>query len=367
MFNNKVIEEIFNNHSKEIEGSVNKQYNIGDDIIIYVHQENSRIIMSALNEKTERQLYLMAAKYKDLVERFKDVGVLSTDKYYLHIDLINRDEVSKVVPKVIEKEISNKYNAVSEIDMTPIETKYKLIYTYGNSKDTLEGEFDDKELLDMYIEVGKENGLKVISLEEKKVPKLVSRIYGYCRVSSKSQIDNNSLEQQGMEILQKYPDANLFREQCTGMTIERPIFNKMVSKVSKGDILVVTKLDRLARNTKEGIEIIEELFKRGIAVHVLNIGLLEDTTMGKFFLTTMLAVSEMERNMIIERTQAGKEIARTKDGFKEGRPKKFKKVNLDHALSLLSVNGGNMSYKEVERATGISKSTLIRENNKRKL
>jgi len=56
---------------------------------------------------------------------------------------------------------------------------------------------------------------------------------------------------------------------------------------------------------------------------VLNVGLLENTTMGKFFLTTLLAVAEIERNTIIERTQNSKAIAKTKEGYKEGRPKSY--------------------------------------------
>lgn len=74
---------------------------------------------------------------------------------------------------------------------------------------------------------------------------------------------------------------------------------------------------------------------------------------------------EMERNLIIERTQAGKEIAKQKNGYKEGRPKKFTKEQLDNALSMLIVNGGKYSYKDIERLLCISKSTLIRGNNKR--
>ena len=83
--------------------------------------------------------------------------------------------------------------------------------------------------------------------------------------------------------------------------------------------------------------------------------------MGKFFLTTLLAVAEMERNTIIERTQAGKEIAKQRPDFREGRPKKFSRKQIDHALDLLK----NNSYKQVEQMTGISKSTLLRENKKR--
>ncbi|MBS6042020.1 MAG: recombinase family protein [Clostridium baratii] len=185
-------------------------------------------------------------------------------------------------------------------------------------------------------------------------------VIGYCRVSSKGQIDNNSLEQQEREIIEKYNNVEIYKEQYTGTTMDRPVLNEVLDKLNKGDTLVVSKLDRLARTTKEGITIIEMLFNKGVAVHVLNVGLLENTIMGRFFLTTLLAVAEMERNMIIERTRSGKEIARTKEGYKEGRPKKYSKRQIDNALSMLTVNGGIYSYKEVEELVGISKSTLIR-------
>lgn len=188
-------------------------------------------------------------------------------------------------------------------------------------------------------------------------------IYGYCRVSTKGQLKEGfSLEAQQKEILDKYNNAEIRTEQYTGTTTDRPVFKELVNKLKNGDTLVVCKLDRLARNTIEGIEIVQDLFNEGVAVHVLNVGLLENTSMGKFFLTTLLAVAEMERNTIIERTQTGKAIAKSKEGFREGRPNKYTKKQLDHAMSMLQEN----SYKEVESITGISKSTLIRENNRRK-
>ena len=185
-------------------------------------------------------------------------------------------------------------------------------------------------------------------------------IYGYCRVSSKGQLDNNSLEQQEEEILNKYDNAIIIKEQYTGTTTDRPKFNELINELNKNDILVVTKLDRFARNTEEGIHLIKQLFAKGVSVHVLNVGLLEDTTMGKFFLTTLLAVAEMERNMIIESTQNGKAIAKQKEGFTEGRPKKSTEKQIKYALSLLSVNGGNNSYRQVEELTGINRRTLAR-------
>lgn len=181
-------------------------------------------------------------------------------------------------------------------------------------------------------------------------------VIGYIRVSSKGQIDNNSFEQQEKEIKSKYNNAKIYKEQFTGTTTHRPVLNEIMNNLSNNDILVVSKLDRLARTTLEGIELIQELFSKGVSVHVLNIGLLENTSMGQFFITTMLAVAELERNQIIERTQSGKEIAKLKPDFKEGRPKKYSKEQINLALDLLKEN----SYSAVEKMTGISKSTLIR-------
>ena len=101
----------------------------------------------------------------------------------------------------------------------------------------------------------------------------------------------------------------------------------------------------------------QSLFDKEVSVHVLNVGLLENTTMGKFFLTTLLAVAEMERSMIIERTQAGKAIAKQRDDFREGRPRLYKRKQVDHALDLVE---SGKSYKEVSQICGMSESTLYR-------
>lgn len=181
-------------------------------------------------------------------------------------------------------------------------------------------------------------------------------IYGYTRVSTKKQVDGYGLEVQKNEILLKYPNAIIIDEQYTGTKLDRPIFNDLLNKLDANDILVVSKLDRFARNTVEGIKVVEKLFKKKVAIHILNIGLLEDTPMGRFFLTTMLAVAELERNMIVERTQTGKELAKMRSDYKEGRPRKYTDNDLANAIFLLSFH----SYREVIAMTGISKSTLVR-------
>ena len=175
--------------------------------------------------------------------------------------------------------------------------------------------------------------------------------YGYARVSTK----NQDLEVQLQQLKSENCDI-VCQEKLTAASSDRPELQKVLTSLQSGDTLVVTTLDRLARNTKEGIEIIDDLFKKNVKVHVLNIGLLENTTMGRFFLQTMLAVAEMERNLIIERTQEGKALAKLNPNFREGRPKKFTKQQIDLALELLKTN----SYSQVEKMTGISVSTLKR-------
>jgi DNA invertase Pin-like site-specific DNA recombinase len=188
-------------------------------------------------------------------------------------------------------------------------------------------------------------------------------IYGYARVSTKGQLENNSFEQQTQEILQKFPDATIYREQFTGTTTHRPILDELINKLIQNDMLVVTKLDRLARTTVEGINLVQSFFEKNVSVYVMNIGLLENTTMGDFFIKILLAIAELERNQIIERTQAGKMIAKQDPNFREGRPRIYKDKQIAHALCLLE----GKTYKQVEALTGISKSTLIRAKRARNL
>jgi len=108
---------------------------------------------------------------------------------------------------------------------------------------------------------------------------------------------------------------------------------------------------------------IELLQEKGVKIHILNMGLIEDTPMGRLIITNLLAFAEFERNMIIERTQSGKAIAKTKEGFKEGRPQKFTPTQINMALKLLE----NHSYTEVSAMTNISKATLVRAMQRSKL
>ena len=181
-------------------------------------------------------------------------------------------------------------------------------------------------------------------------------IYGYARVSTAGQAaSGNSLADQQKQ-LTNAGCQEIIVEQYTGSTTHRPAFSQLLEKLQPDDTLVVTKLDRIARNAGEGINLINDLMKKGIKVHILNIGLLDNTPTGKLIANIMLAFAQFERDMIIERTQAGKAIAKQKADFVDGRPR-IPASQTDHALELLEEG---LSYKQVARKTGISISTLAR-------
>lgn len=181
-------------------------------------------------------------------------------------------------------------------------------------------------------------------------------IYGYARVSTKGQAkDGNSLEAQE-KALKEAGATKIYTDAFTGTKTDRPEFDKLMNKLQSGDTLIVTKLDRFARSMSQGSELVSELIDKGIKVYILNIGIMDNTPSSKLIRNVFFAFAEFERDMIVERTQEGKTIAKQNPYFKEGRPKKYSKKQIEHALELLE----NHSYKQVEDLTGISKSTLIR-------
>ena len=144
----------------------------------------------------------------------------------------------------------------------------------------------------------------------------------------------------------------VYKESFTGATIERPALKELLDSLEAGDTLMITKLDRLARSAYKGIELIESLLDKGIKVHVLNMGLMDDSPTGKLIRSILLAFAEFERDMIIERTQEGRKLS----GNLGGRPRKYKQEQLNHAVLLLK----EYSYTQVSNMTGISVSTIYR-------
>ena len=186
-------------------------------------------------------------------------------------------------------------------------------------------------------------------------------IYGYARVSTKGQAkDGNSLEAQE-KALRESGANEIYVDAFTGTKTDRPEFDKLMDKIQKGDTLIVTKLDRFARSMTQGSELVSDLIEKRIKVYILNIGVMDNTPSSKLIRNVFFAFAEFERDMIVERTMEGKAIAKQNPDFREGRPKKYSRKQIEHALELLKSN----SYKQVEDMTGISKSTLIRAKKKR--
>lgn len=186
--------------------------------------------------------------------------------------------------------------------------------------------------------------------------------YGYARVSTHWQAsDGNSLEAQ-IESLNAAGADKIYMDEYSGRTTKRPQLDELLSVISSGDELIVSKLDRMARSVIEGSELIKRLQEKKITVNVLNIGCMDNSPTGRLITNVMLSFAEFERDMIIERTQEGKNAAkRNNPDFKDGRPCKFSDEQMELALELLEKH----SYKEVSNMTGISKSTLQRAKNKR--
>ena len=182
-------------------------------------------------------------------------------------------------------------------------------------------------------------------------------IYGYARVSTKGQDRNgNSLPDQEKRLRNEGCEV-IYHDSYTGTKMDRPEFSKLMAVLKNGDRLVVTKLDRFARTTAGGIETINELLNRGVSVHILNMGLIDNTPTGRLIVTVLLAFAEFERNMIIERTTAGKAVAKaTKPGWREGR--KEKEID-EKAVSEFreKIKKGEKTVTECCEELGISRST----------
>ena len=188
-------------------------------------------------------------------------------------------------------------------------------------------------------------------------------IYGYARVStSKQATKGNSLEDQ-IKLLKDAGAEQIVTDGYTGTKMLRPNFTQLINSLISGDKLIVTKLDRFARTAIEGSKVVRELVDKGVAVQILNMGLADNTPTGKLVITILLAFAEFERDMIVERTQSGKAIARSNGQRVDGRPKKFNEDKISLAMKLLDEGH---SYKQVEKEMGISKSTLIRARREKK-
>ena len=183
-------------------------------------------------------------------------------------------------------------------------------------------------------------------------------IFGYGRVSMGQQTTNNQrheLAQSGYAI---EPDFWFADEGVSGKVAasQRPAFKSMLAQIRKGETLVVSKLDRLGRDAIDVLQTVRQLGEGGIKVVVLQLGSTDLTApAGKLLLSMLAAVAEMERDLLVERTQAG--LARAKaEGKRLGRPSKTTPEQRSEISRRL---GAGESVSSVARAYGISRANVI--------
>lgn len=190
----------------------------------------------------------------------------------------------------------------------------------------------------------------------------MSKKIGYPRVSTNTkgkrgngESNGNSLEDQEKRLRDAGAEI-IMPEQFTGTTMDRPVLNEIVGMLEEGDTLMVTKLDRLARTAGEGSILIKSLIARGVKVHILNMGLIENSVTGRLLLNTLLAFAEFERDMIVERLNDGKDVAKANNpDYKEGR--KALEIPEEFGLFLERVADGLLTVKAACEELGVSRST----------
>lgn len=179
-------------------------------------------------------------------------------------------------------------------------------------------------------------------------------IYGYARVSTKKQAkEGNSLEAQE-KILIDNGATKIYYDAFTGTKTDRPALNELVELVQAGDTIMVTKLDRLGRSLSKTTELITELIDKGVTVNILNLGVLNNSSMSTLLRNMLLAIAQFERDMIVERTSEGKEIKREKGELKEGRDRI---ETLDFEKFLEKTKRGEITVAESCKRLGISRRT----------
>lgn len=181
-------------------------------------------------------------------------------------------------------------------------------------------------------------------------------VFGYGRVSTLLQSAENQqleLKNAGYKIDYWYADEGVSGKVCAN---QRPKFVELLTKIRDGETLIVSKLDRLGRDAIDVLQTIRHLADRKIEVIVLQLGKTDLTSAaGKLLLTMLVAVAEMERDLLIERTQAG--LARAKkQGKVLGRPSKTTEAQRNEIIHLLK---SGESVSAVARQYGVSRANII--------
>jgi DNA invertase Pin-like site-specific DNA recombinase len=176
-------------------------------------------------------------------------------------------------------------------------------------------------------------------------------LIGYARVSTQDQ----NLELQRKALIDAGCEK-IFDDKVSGSRSERPGLSQALEILRDGDTLVVWKLDRLGRSVKHLVDLVGELDELGVHFRSLTDSIDTSTASGRFFFHVMASLAEMERELTVERTRAGLEVARSL-GRVGGRKRKMTDSKLESARRLLA---GGVPVKDVAKNLGVSVPTLYR-------
>jgi DNA invertase Pin-like site-specific DNA recombinase len=178
-------------------------------------------------------------------------------------------------------------------------------------------------------------------------------LVGYARVSTRDQDLSNQEAQ-----LRAAGCRKVFAEKITGMKRARPQLDRLLDHLRAGDVVVVTRLDRLARSIRDLLEIVERIREAGAGLRSLAEPWADTTTpAGRMVLTVFGGMAEFERSLIVERTGSGRAAAKAR-GTKFGRKPKLQAAQLKRIYQL--VDEGAASRQEIADLFGIDRSTLYR-------
>lgn len=179
-------------------------------------------------------------------------------------------------------------------------------------------------------------------------------IYFYARVSTKGQkvdMQVDAARRLGVKA------ADIYVENASGARHDRPVLAELLSKLKRGDTLACFKLDRIGRSLPHVVKLLADLEERGVAFVTTEDGLSTKGSTGKLVVAIMAAVAAFERDLILERTNAGLAAAR-KRGKRLGPPVKWDAGMVGKARRLMESDGLNAD--EAARALGVSRRTLFR-------
>lgn len=177
-------------------------------------------------------------------------------------------------------------------------------------------------------------------------------LIGYARVSTDAQNLYRQLDQ-----LKSAGCERIYQEKITGTKKDRPELDKLLDQVRDGDTIIISDLTRLSRSTKDLFHLVEQIEKKGANIKSLKESWMDTTSpQGKLMFTLFAGISQFERDLISQRTKEGLSSARAR-GRKGGRPVK---PNKEVELALKMYDSKEYSISEIDKATGVSKTSLYR-------